>query len=169
MSVCNFGPGKASLFILFPWNSVEASKTVLVYLVDLSGRTTGKWGSSHSRVGVGSFGDTWQMYFFSRYFFWPSDKPLLLLGPLPVFARLIWGISQLTACSWEDWVIHPAMEQLPHNDHSSNWFIGAHDWSRGHNTHSLKIPELLQGCIQIILLFLCSYHPSKLVLMNSLT
>ena len=53
---------------------------------------------------------------------YPSDKPQLLLGPLPVFARLTLGVSQLTAFCFEDWAGHPTMEQLAHNDHSrTSW------------------------------------------------
>ena len=55
-----------------------------------------------------------------------SDKPLLWLAPLPVFAWLISNVSQLTGCSFEDWVGHAAMKQLLHNDHCRTSWTPAH-------------------------------------------
>lgn len=48
--------------------------------------------------------------------------PLLLPGPLPVFARFILGVFQLTAFSLDDWSGHAAIEQLPRNSQSrTSW------------------------------------------------
>ena len=83
-----------------------------------------------------------------------SDRTLLFLDSLPIFALWTQSASQPAACCLEGLVAHSAKEQYRF---------------RRCNSHSLQVPECLQHAIQIISLSHRQCHFSKLMHAKSMT